>query len=105
MERVRQSPYPFSYQRERLTTALLIIQKEKVKMNNADHTRNTSERITGGTNEIYRNVQKRTGRADCPRGCKAAPHWKESGLRAREKWKSRSNKAGQEDNYSEARSC
>ena len=68
-------------------------------MNNADHTRNTSERITGGTNEIYRNVQKR------PRGSKAAPHWKESGLRAREKWKSRSNKAGQEDNYTEAGSC
>ena len=74
-------------------------------MNNADHTRNASERITGGTNEIYRNVQKRTGRADCPRGSKAAPHWKESGLRAREKWKSRSNKAGQEDNYPEAGSC
>ena len=74
-------------------------------MNNAVHIGNISERITGGTNEIYRNVQKRTGRADCPRGSQAAPHWKESSLRAREKWKSRSNKAGQEDNYSKAGSC
>ena len=55
--------------------------------------------------QIYRNVQKRTGRADCPRGSKAAPHWKESGLRAREKWKSRSDKAGQENYYPEAGSC
>ena len=75
-------------------------------MNNAVHIRNiNNERINGGTNEIYGNVQKRAGRADSSRGSKAAPHWKESGLRAREKWKSRSNKAGQEDNYSEAGSC
>ena len=74
-------------------------------MNNANHIGNISERIMGGTNAIYRNVQKRAGRADRSRSGKAAPDWKESGLRAREKWKSRSDKAGQEIHRAEASSC